>query len=316
MTEVSNPVVLVQSPGRQTMRVVVTEPLDVGRECDGLIIRDTAVSRRHLTLDLGPEPGSVTVTDLDSSNGTYFENERLTSPVTVEPGNYVSLGDCTLTIIDPIAMATGGSQDFTRTVIDRGDSATSIDRIAESVSQSGGGAIDASGATRDSSTLTIVFSDIENSTARSSEMGDAKWVEILNHHTTLVEGHVKANKGRIIKNQGDGFMMTFPSARQAVLASIGIQRELDADPQVRVRIGMHTGEGLMDRQGDIFGHHVNKAARVSSLAEGAQIVVSDIVKNITASRGDLVFGEPVQAVLKGITDPAIVHELNWQESAV
>lgn len=298
------------------MRVVVTEPLEVGCECDGLIVRDPAVSSRHLMLDLGPEPGSVTVTDLDSSNGTYFENERLTSPVTVGPGHCVSLGGCTLTVIDPIAMATGGSQGFTRTVIDRGDSETSIDRIEQSVSQSGGGAIDASGATRDSSTLTIVFSDIENSTARSSEMGDAKWVEILNHYTTIVEGHVKSNKGRIVKNQGDGFMMTFPSARQAVRASIGIQRDLEADREVRVRIGMHTGEGLMDRQGDIFGHHVNKAARVSSLAEGAQILVSDIVKNIMASRGGLVFGEPVQAVLKGINEPAIVHELNWQESAI
>ena len=147
-------------------------------------------------------------------------------------------------------------------------------------------------------------------------MGDARWMEVLHKHTALVTKHVKANRGRIIKNQGDGFMMTFQSARQAVVASIGIQRELQDQPDEKVRIGMHTGEGLMDRQGDVFGHHVNKAARVSSLADGGQIVVSDLVQRITASRGDLHFGEPVQAVLKGIDNPAIVYELLWQESSV
>lgn len=315
MTADPNPVILVQFPGRQNMRVVITEPLEVGRDCDGLIVVDPAVSRRHLVLDLAPDPGCVIVTDLDSSNGTYFQSQRLVSPTSLNPGQHVALGDCTLTVLDPLALSAESSRDFTRTIIDRGPTSTSIDRLADSMGQTGG-AIDRSGATRESGTLTIVFSDIENSTARSSEMGDKKWMEILSHHTQLVTNSVKANRGRIVKNQGDGFMMTFQSARQAILASVAIQRELEADPQVRVRIGMHTGEGLMDRQGDIFGHHVNKAARVSSLADGGQIIVSDLVKRITASRGDLVFGEPVQAVLKGISEPTIVYELNWHDSMI
>ncbi len=298
------------------MRIVVAETLDVGRECDGLIVLDPAVSRRHLILELAPEDGHLIVTDLDSSNGTFFQGQRIVSPTPVAPGQHVAIGDCTLTVLDPLAMAGDSSREFSRTIIDRGPTSTSIDKLADAVSPSGG-AIGQSGATRESGTLTIVFSDIENSTARSSAMGDAKWMKVLSQHTELVTKHVKSNRGRIIKNQGDGFMMTFQSARQAVMASIGIQRELDEHhPDEKVRIGMHTGEGLMDRQGDVFGHHVMKAARVSSLAEGGQIVVSDLVQRITASRGDLVFGEPVQAVLKGIEQPAIVFELMWREAAV
>lgn len=315
MSAVSNPVVLVQMPGRQTIRIVVAEALDVGRECDGLIVLDPAVSRRHLVLDLASEVGHLIATDLDSSNGTFFQGQRIVSPTAIGPGQHVSIGDCTLTVLDPMAMASDSGLKFSRTIIDRGPTSTSIDKLADSVKPAGG-AIGRAGATRESGTLTIVFSDIENSTARSSAMGDAKWMEVLNAHTAVVAKHVKANRGRIIKNQGDGSMMTFQSARQAILACVGIQRELENKPDEKVRIGLHTGEGLMDRQGDVFGHHVNKAARVSSLAEGGQIVVSDLVQRITVSRGDLVFGEPVQALLKGITDPAIIYELLWRESTV
>jgi class 3 adenylate cyclase len=315
MGAVSNPVVLVQMPGRQTMRNVVAETLDVGRDCDVLIVLDPAASRRHLVLDLAPEDGHLIATDLDSSNGTFFQGHRIVSPTVIGPGQHVSIGDCTLTVLDQMVTATDSSREFSRTIVDRGPTSTSIDRLADSAKPTGG-AIDHAGATRESGTLTIVFSDIENSTARSSDMGDTKWMQVLNQHTALVTKKVKANRGRIVKNQGDAFMMTFQSARQAILACVGIQRELEDHPDEKVRIGLHTGEGLMDRQGGVFGDHVNKAARVSSLAEGGQIVVSDLVQRITVSRGDLVFAEPVQAMLKGITNPAIVYELLWRQSKV
>lgn len=314
MSAASNPVVLVQTPGRQTMHIVVAEALDVGRDCNGLIVPDPSVSPRHLVLDLAPDDGHVVVTDLDSSNGTFFQGQRIVGPTIVGPGQQVALGDCMLTVLDSLAMS-GNSRAFSRTVIDRGPTSTSIDRLADSI-RPAGGAIGRSGATRESGTLTIVFSDIENSAARSSAMGDAKWMELLSQHTDLVTKHVKANRGRIVKNQDDGFMMTFQSARQAVVAAIRVQRDIEEITGEKVRIGMHIGEGLMDRQGDVFGYHVNKAARVASLAEGGQIIVSDLVQRITVSRGDLVFGEPVQAVLKGIMDPAIVFELQWRESSL
>lgn len=299
--------VIVQSAGRQTLRIVLSEPLDVGRDCEGLIVTDPAVSRRHLMLAVGPTPGTVEVTDLNSSNGSFVASERIEGTEVLEPGQSVRLGDCLITVAQPYAMGDDSVPNSNLTVIDSNESKTSIDRIADSV------AGNTPAASRESGTLTIVFSDIENSTSMASSMGDALWMELLARHQEQVERHVKAQRGRIIKNQGDGFMLTFQSARQAVLASIALQTELAEDPEIAIRIGMHTGEGLMDRQGDIFGLHVNKAARIGAIANGGQILVSDLVKRITATRGDLRFGEPIQAVLKGITEPAIVYEVLWRD---
>lgn len=315
MSAVLNPVVLVQIPGRQTLQIVVTEALEVGRDCDGLIVPHPALSPRHLTLDLNPDTGHLVVTDLDSHNGTFYEGQRINRPTSVGPGQHVTIGDCMLTVLGPRALIGDSSPEFSRTLIDDGPRSTSIDKLADSI-RPAGGAIGRSGATRESGTLTIVFCAIENSTTRCSAMGDANWMKLLSQHTELVTKHVKANRGRIIKNQDDGFMMTFQSARQAVVASIRIQRDVEEFTDEKVRIGMHVGEGLMDRQGDLFGHHVNKALRVAALAEGGEIIVSDLVRRITAGRGDLVFGEPVQAVLNGITNPATIFELLWRESSL
>ncbi len=77
-------------------------------------------------------------------------------------------------------------------------------------------------------------------------------------------------------------------------------------------MGVHTGEVIAE-QGDIFGKHVMLAARVGGLADGGQILVSSIVKEIASARGDLAFGPPETVSLKGIEGDHVVHELRWQE---
>ena len=74
----------------------------------------------------------------------------------------------------------------------------------------------------DSGTVTIVFSDIESSTQRATSMGDASWMKVLAAHNDIIKRHVDAWKGTIVKNQGDGFMLTFGGARRALRAMIDV----------------------------------------------------------------------------------------------
>lgn len=141
----------------------------------------------------------------------------------------------------------------------------------------------------------------------------------------LVTAHVEAHRGRIVKNQGDGYMLCFRSARHALLACIGLQRDLERKPplpdgwtsgrsggdRLRVRMGAHTGEVMMQDDGDLFDKHVIVAARIGAQASGGQILVSNLVKQIAEPRGDISFGPPMEVRLKGIDGPTLVHEIDW-----
>jgi class 3 adenylate cyclase len=168
-------------------------------------------------------------------------------------------------------------------------------------------------------TITIVFSDIESSTERATAMGDTNWMRLLNTHNEIIRRNVKKGGGREVKNQGDGFMLTFPGARRALQAMIAVQRELaemaqtDAEGAVRIRIGVHTGEVIAEG-GDIFGRHVMMAARVAGHAHGGEILVSALVREIASARGDLEFGEPRTVDLKGIEGEHRVYPVLWENS--
>ncbi len=235
-------------------------------------------------------------------------------------GGTIELGDAVIEVqaaADVVRPA--ARQTVTATVGD--GRTTSMDLVATAVTTQGISA-DLIGVADEPGTLTIVFSDIESSTERTLAVGDVRWLEILNHHNDLMKAHVAAHRGRVVKNQGDGYMLCFPSARQALLCSIGVQRDLDRlererpDLAVRVRIGMHTGEVLLDDEGDLFGRHVLIAARVGAAADGAEILVSSLVRQIAEPRGDLRFGPGVELDLKGIDELTTVHTVDWRSSPV
>jgi len=108
----------------------------------------------------------------------------------------------------------------------------------------------------------------------------------------------------VVKNQGDGFMLAFASARRAVSCAQAIERAVDdtfRDPGslIRVRIGLHLGEPVREAD-DFFGHVVSYAARVASSAAGGEVVVSHLLHDILVQTGEVEFGEPRQIQLKGI----------------
>lgn len=130
--------------------------------------------------------------------------------------------------------------------------------------------------------VTILFSDIEGSTALNSELGDDTWVRVLEAHEELVLHHVERHRGHVVKSAGDGFMVVFPSPELGLGAATEVQRALAARRQrsrvlrehpVRVRIGLHTGKAV-ERRGDWFGRNVAMAARVAAEAEGGEVLVS------------------------------------------
>jgi class 3 adenylate cyclase len=165
-------------------------------------------------------------------------------------------------------------------------------------------------------TVTILFSDIENSTLLVEELGDKKWLKVIDAHHSLFRDQIKAHDGHEVKSQGDGFMVAFSSARRAVDCAIAIQRELESGKRtlrsLRVRMGLHTGE-VMRHDGDLYGRNVILAARVTDLAEGGQILVSQIVKELTDSAGDLRFDQGRDVELQGLQGMRRVYALDWSE---
>ena len=168
-------------------------------------------------------------------------------------------------------------------------------------------------------TLTLVISDIVDSTTHVHRLGDREWLRQLGRHDELTREQIDRYRGTVVKGQGDGFLLTFPSARHALLASTALQRALAAeradDPAftVHVRIGVHTGE-VIHSGGDVFGRHVHRAARVASVADGDEVVVSSLVRELAETMGDLRFGPPVEVELKGFEGVHTVHQLHWDVS--
>jgi class 3 adenylate cyclase len=305
--------VTVRVPQRRPFTLVLDQRLEFGREGETIVIADSQVSRRHVAVQ--PESdGSVLVSDLGSSNGTTVDGARIEEPTLAAPGSVVRIGNTTL----EIGRADFAAPPASYTVIQSqlaDHPPTSIDLVAESVS----GRVSAQvlGVEHEAGTLTIVFSDIESSTQMAVALGDRAWFDLLQRHHALVSAHVEGHGGRIVKHQGDGYMMCFRSARAALLSSMGIQRDLarnaetDPDRILRVRMGLHTGEVLVGDDGDLFGKHVVVAARIAGLAQGGEILVSSLVRRIAEARGDLPFTEPRAAELRGIDGVEMVSSLEW-----
>jgi class 3 adenylate cyclase len=325
----AHPVIVVRQEGRRALYLEVREPIEVGRECDGVILADPQASRRHAVLS--PRGESVVVEDLGSTNGTHLNGVAISSTVVLVSGSVVRIGDTLLQLAAdhemgvprisggsaPSTVCVGGAQD-PMGLVRAGPSGpqdireTSMESVARAVNH----ALPRLEAVQhDSGTITIVFSDIESSTERATAMGDSAWMKVLAGHNEIVQRHVARWEGTVVKNQGDGFMLTFGGARRALRAMIDVQQELSASEvadAIRIRVGVHTGEVIAE-DGDIFGKHVMIAARVGGVATGGEILVSSLVREIASARGDLKFQEPRSVALKGLDGQHLVYPLQWED---
>jgi len=207
---------------------------------------------------------------------------------------------------------------------------------------------------------TVLFTDIEGSTAMTQRLGDAKAREVLREHERIVRECLRAHGGSEVKTMGDGFMASFGSATKALECAVAIQRafaerntslpahpealegraepqpsahpfdsaqdrastssaradrSVDAEP-IRVRIGLNAGEPIAedgpDGRGDLFGTAVIRAARIAALAQGGEILVANVVRELAEGKG-FMFGDRGEVALRGFDDPVRVFEVRWTE---
>ncbi|OGO47140.1 MAG: hypothetical protein A2W34_00715, partial [Chloroflexi bacterium RBG_16_64_32] len=198
---------------------------------------------------------------------------------------------------------------------------------------------------------TVLFTDVEGSTALTQRLGDAKARELLREHERLVREALKAHGGSEVKTMGDGFMASFSSATKALECAIAIQlafaewnASLPARPEalegraeprpsargsraspradrgvhtspagqeIRVRIGLNAGEPIAEEE-DLFGTAVIMAARIAAKAKGGEILAANVVRELTAGK-DFVFADRGDTPLHGFDDPVRLFEVRWRE---
>ena len=191
---------------------------------------------------------------------------------------------------------------------------TSIDAVVSVVQQE---RPDLRGHVAPDGTVTILFTDIEGSTAMTERLGDRRAQEILHAHNAIVRRALKVHGGFEVKSQGDGFMVAFQSASRALRCAMAMQRAFAAHAEqrpeepIRVRIGLHTGEAIKEAD-DFFGQAVILAARIAAEAKGGQILVSSLLRELTQSSGEFTFDGTRAVELKGLSGRREVSAVVWR----
>jgi class 3 adenylate cyclase len=133
-------------------------------------------------------------------------------------------------------------------------------------------------------------------------LGDTAFMRLLAWHDRIVRDSAAEHRGFVVKSQGDGFMLAFPSAAAALRGILVIRQRIAAGYEglpVRIRSGLHSGEAIKHND-DFYGRTVVIAARISGLALGGEILASDLVFALARGLGTFTFGESRRASLKGL----------------
>jgi class 3 adenylate cyclase len=160
---------------------------------------------------------------------------------------------------------------------------------------------------------TILFTDLEGSTALLQEVGESAYMTHLAEHDLIIRRALLASRGREVKHTGDGIMASFDDVARALTGALAIQRAFDArtaaggKPDLRVRIGMASGEPV-DHNDDIFGTAVHLASRICDVAEVGHPLVSKPLRDLGVEHG-FRFDGGKEVHLKGFTGPTPVFEL-------
>lgn len=176
-----------------------------------------------------------------------------------------------------------------------GDAGSVLSEIEQFLEQQGSGR--ASGPERRLGT--VLFVDIVGSTEHLAGMGDAAWRERLAEHDSFAKHLIQQSGGDYINTTGDGFLATFNGPAAAVGCALAVG-EAVRSLKLEVRAGVHTGE-LEIAGNDIRGMAVHICARVMSLAQPSEVLVSSTVKDLTAGSG-IVFEDRGEHELKGVPD--------------
>jgi class 3 adenylate cyclase len=166
-----------------------------------------------------------------------------------------------------------------------GDSDALLDEVEEFVTGSRGSH------EPDRVLATVMFTDIVSSTEKAARLGDRRWHDLIANHDRLIQDRILDYRGRTIRTTGDGVLATFDGPARAIRCALSL---LDAGRglDLTLRAGLHTGECHLDGQ-DLAGVTVHIGARIASLAQGGQVLVSGTVR-------DLVVGSNIPFEFRGV----------------
>jgi class 3 adenylate cyclase/tetratricopeptide (TPR) repeat protein len=163
-------------------------------------------------------------------------------------------------------------------------------------------------------TVTFLFTDIEESTELLKQLED-RYAALLATHRRIIRSTFRGHEGKEVDTQGDAFFYSFPRATDAVAGAVEAQRGLarhawPEDVEVRVRMGLHTGEPLVGDEGYV-GMDVHRAARVAHAGHGGQVLLSETTAALV--RGGLPDGAGLLDLgrhrLKGLAHPERISQL-------
>lgn len=158
----------------------------------------------------------------------------------------------------------------------------------------------------------FLFTDVVGFTEYTETYGDAAAVAVLDVQSELIQKAIVDGPARLVKELGDGAMLWFGAADHALSASTALSRHLesarlDRTMPLAVRMGLHHGSAVA-RGGDLVGHSVNVAARISALAGPGELLVSDDVVIAADPVPDGIRLDPVGPVpVRGVERPVWLH---------
>lgn len=165
---------------------------------------------------------------------------------------------------------------------------------------------------------TLLYTDIEGHSAIIQALGDERGRAVLREHERLTRDVIRVHHGVEVLARGDGFLVRFETALDAIEAAADLQRRLadaaaELPVELRVRIGINAGEPI--REGDeLHGAVVKSTESIASMARGGEILASNVVRELAAGKG-YAFLDRGEFPLSGIEEATRIWEMQWAHSA-
>ncbi len=165
-------------------------------------------------------------------------------------------------------------------------------------------------------TLTVLFTDAVASTEALARLGDERFDVVQRSHLDLLRSAVDEYGGREVKSLGDGLMVEFTGAADALATAVSMQQAVEAhgrggDESLPLRVGVASGDVTVSDDGDLHGTAVVEAARLCAAAAAGQILVTDTVRALAGSRGGHACTSLGPIELKGLAEPVPTVEVGW-----
>ncbi len=169
--------------------------------------------------------------------------------------------------------------------------------------------------------LTVLFTDIEDSTNLTERLGDEQWERIIDEHNEIVREELHRHAGFEVKLTGDGFLIAFADGINALRCAARVQDQViqlaalrGASWPVSLRMGVHRGDVILRPGGDILGRTVNMAARIMAKGRGGSIVVSQALHDeVRRQVGDDLWDSLGARRIRGLERRERLYVLRWQE---